>query len=168
MSRTVCGLIHDPDRAYFYADIENRTRDLTARVDAYTRYERPKAVHPFVIEVANQIIDLIGYASDSTIDEYQNSIDPYIDAPDYAEEYASCGYDNELFRDPTSAEYRAFATEVDGYFAVYNHLSPAELELIKSVSDAWGAAESDDFDATLLEWFDRVMTFAETAKAALS
>lgn len=152
----------------FNADIENRTRDLTKRVDDFTMYG-PHYVHPFVITVARHIIDLIGYHSDSTIDEYQNSIDPYIDAPDYAEEYAICGYDDDIAQHPESAEYRAFCTEVDEYFAVYNHLSDAERELIASVSDVISVVDSDDdLDTVLRGWFDRVMTYAETAKAALS
>jgi hypothetical protein len=163
-------MMHDIDSAWFYADIENRTRDLTKRIKDFTMYG-PHAVHPFVITVATAIVDLIGYHSDSSIDEYQNSINPYIDAPDYAEEYAICGYDDKLMSDPTSAEYRAFATEVDEYFAVYNHLSDAERELIASVSDAWAIFDeyvTDAVDAILRGWFDRVMTYAENSKTALS
>ena len=166
------GLIPDPDTAYFYADIENRTRDLTARLDKCRHNVGPHVVHPFVLTVAKAIIDLIGYSSDSAIDEYQNSIDPYVDADDYAEAYASCGYDNELFADPTSAEYRAYCTEVDEYHAVSKHLSDAERELIKSVSNAWDVVDElynaengvpdNELDTVLRKWFDRVMTFAET------
>lgn len=163
------------DTIHFYANIENRTRDLTARVHEYECRGGLRTVHPFVITVANALIDLIGYSSDSTIDEYQNSIDPYVDAPNYAKAIAAAGsfYYNGEHPDPTSAEYRAYATEVDEYFAVYNHLSDAERKLITSVSDVWGLLDTvglhsgtgdDLYEIGLREWFDRVMTFAESAK----
>jgi hypothetical protein len=165
-------LINDIDHAYFLADIENRTRDLTARVAAHKSSTRGvNVVHPFVIDTAKRIIDLIGYASDSSLDDYGNWVDSHVDV-DYMEEYLVCGYNDDAMRDPNSAEYRAFATEVDEHMSVYNHLTDAERKLLSSVSDVWGFVDDDLhddknlLDTGLREYFDRVMTFAETAAIA--
>lgn len=146
----------------FHAEIKQRTQPLVDRLQPI-RDRSPRVVHRFVTDSMSALIDLIGYHSDSTIDEYQNEILPIIDAPDYAEEYAACGYDNDAFADPESPEYRSFASEVAVLFAVHNQLSEFELTFLRNMSDMWKLFdESDDFDQALLDLFDSQMAILES------
>lgn len=147
----------------FRREIAERTRPHTERLQTF-KNQRIVPVHNFVIVQMHNLIDLIGYASDSTIDEYQNALFPFIDELDEVEEMLACGYDDELFSDPTSAEYRSFATEVEESRAVFNHLTDEEKQFLRNQSDMWGLLENDDerpFEEKLIELFNNQMTILE-------
>jgi len=145
----------------FRNEIRIRTQPHVDRLNAFSA-RNPRPVHSFVIQAMENLIDLIGYHSDSTIDEYQNSIDPYIDAPDYAEEYASCGYPEDVCNDPDSADYRSMSSEIEEYFAVFNHLSDWEIAFLRDQSNIVSMVdEYDDISEPLVELFNAQMTKLE-------
>lgn len=154
---------HEQYASEFRREIAERTRPYVERLQTFKN--RPVVpVHSFVITAMTNLIDLIGYASDSTIDEYQNSIDPVIEGIDTIEEYTSCGYDNELFADPTSAEYRSYATEVAELMAIHENLTEWEIEFLRDQSDIITLVddeEIDDLEAALVKMFDTQMTILE-------
>lgn len=127
------------------------------------RDEHPPRVHKFVVDTMISLVDLMVYHSDSTLDEYSNAIDEVVDV-DQREAMLSCGYDNDLFADPTSAEYRTFASECDAAEAIRKHLTETEIEILNDVADVWSLADADygdddnGFDDALARMFDAAMT----------
>lgn len=155
---------NDHNVSEFRREIAERTRPYVERLSAFNN-QHAVPVHNFVVIQMHNLIDLIGYASDSSIDEYQNALFPFIDELDEVEEMIACSYDDNLFSDPTSAEYRSFATEVEESRAVFNHLTDWEKQFLRNQSDMWGLLENPDderpFEEKLVELFDAQMTILE-------
>ena len=140
----------------FKRECEARTVNERARFEPLFSHRYNYNVHTYMFTAVQSLIDLIGYASDSTIDEWQNEILSVLDN-DHAEENASCGYDNGLFEDRTSGEYRSFCSEIESYAAIRNHMTAEELTLLSNMTDnVWDAVDDadTDFDAVMRHEFN--------------
>ena len=115
--------------------------------------------HQYMFKAAKSLAELIEYASDSTIDEYENELDCVLDQ-DCAEENLACGYGPRAFDDPTSGDYRSFCTEIEEYQAIRNHLTDDEKQQLQLISPVWELAENPDarnLKIELQELFDNLM-----------
>ncbi|AZS06633.1 hypothetical protein SEA_JACOREN57_71 [Mycobacterium phage JacoRen57] len=150
--------------SHYMTRVNELRRPYNERLRAFVNRPGPRIVHPFVTDTLAALIDLIGSMSDDAVDEYQIAIYAAIDGPEFIEEQAACGYDNDAFADPESAEYRAYCTEVDTYLAIHNHLSEFERGLLSSIVDVQGLIDDNteiDVDSALIAWFERVMDTIE-------
>ena len=147
----------------FKRECEARTVNERARFEPLFSHRSNFDVHPYVLTAVQSLIDLIGYSSDSTIDEWQNELLCVIDN-DHAEEIISCGYATDVCDDPKSAEYRAYCTEIESYAAIRNHMTAEELTLLSNMADnVWDAVDDGDADleATMRHEFNVAATWIE-------
>jgi hypothetical protein len=114
---------------------------------AAIRAIEPMIVHEFVTSTIYSYIELIAIGSDSSTDEFVNELESVLDL-DYREEYLTLNYDNNAYADPTSADYRSFATACDERDAISKQLTDIERELLAPLADAWDTVDAADLDAT--------------------
>ena len=149
----------------FKRKCEEATVNERKRFEPLFSHRHDFDVHPYVFTAVQSLIDLIGYCSDSTLDEFQNEILCVVSQDD-AEEILSCGYATTVCDDPKTAEYRAFCTEVDSYAAIRNHMTPEELDLIEHMAvNVFDAHDTDpdvvDADAVMRHEFNVAATWIE-------
>ena len=147
----------------FKRECEARTVNERARFLQMAGHQHEYDAHAYMFTAIQSLIDLIGYYSDDTIDEWQNELLCVIDN-DHAEEILCCGYDNNAFANARSAAYRSFATEVDAYAAIRVHMTPEELTLLSNMVDnVWDAVDDGDADleAVMRHEFNVAATWLE-------
>lgn len=112
-----------------------RDRLNAAMWDEHTRCK----LHDFA---SRNVFDLVGlsdlyggaYLSNDGIDEFCNEIEAVVDL-DFAEELYACHYDDEAMKDPESAGYRSFATDVDLTRTIAKHLRELDVDVLKLCAD---------------------------------